>query len=202
MIGYLRGVLLEKKPGGILVDVGGVGYEVQVPLSTYYKLPKPGSEVALLVHTHVREDALALYGFRTAAERELFESLLGVSGIGPRVALNVLSNFAPEEVLAAVKKNNPLALIAPGTGIGRKTAERIVYELRDKAAPLPSAEPTAAAAALSAVAEEGVSALENMGADAKLARKAVQAVLQSSPGTDSFETLMKGALRWLRERKG
>lgn len=200
MIGQLRGTLLEKKPNRILLDVGGVGYEVQVPLSSYYKLPQPGSEVTLLIHTYVREDALMLFGFETAGERELFDSLLGVTGIGPRLALNVLSNFSPDDVFAAVKRNNPAALIARGTGIGRKTAERIVYELRERVA-VEAVREAPAVAAFNAVAEEVVSGLVNMGCERKLAEKAVGEVLESGVSNAEFEPLMKQALRWLREKK-
>jgi len=200
MIGQLRGTLLEKKPNRILLDVSGVGYEVQVPLSTYYKLPTLGSEVRLLIHTYVREDTLMLFGFKTAGERELFESLLGVTGIGPRLALNVLSNFSPEDVFAAVKHNNPPALVARGTGIGRKTAERIVYELRERL-PIEVAAAAPAGVHFNAVAAEVVSGLVNMGCERKLAEQAVGEVLQSGVSSSEFEPLMKQALRWLREKK-
>jgi len=200
MIGQLRGTLLEKKPNRILIDVGGVGYEVQVPLSTYYKLPSPGSEVRLLIHTYVREDTLTLFGFETAPERELFECLLGVTGIGPRLALNVLSNFSPEHVVAAVKRNNPVALVARGTGIGHKTAERIVYALRERI-PVEAAAEAPAGVRFSEVAEEVVSGLVNMGCERKLAEQAVSEVLESGVSKEEFEPLMKQALRWLREKK-
>ncbi len=200
MIGQLRGTLLEKRPNRIVIDVGGVGYAVQVPLSTYYKLPPASSEVTLLIHTYVREDTLTLFGFKTAQERELFTSLLGVTGIGPRLALNVLSNFSPEHVVAAVKRNNPVALVARGTGIGRKTAERIVYALRERV-PVEAAAEAPAGVAFGEVAGEVVSGLVNMGCERKLAEQAVSEVLESGVSSEEFEPLMKQALRWLREKK-
>ncbi|MFQ5778193.1 MAG: Holliday junction branch migration protein RuvA [Terriglobia bacterium] len=207
MIGHLRGTLHFKKPYQIVLDVAGVGYQLRVPYSTS-QLPATGKELALVVHTHVREDALTLYGFKTPAERDTFLKLLTVKTVGPRVALMALAALAPEEIASAVRRNNPLALVVPG--IGRKTAERIVQELHDRFAPLAELEP--ARPALSEAAEEAVSALENMGCEAKLALRAVREVLQSSeqlaasssrakPRDQSFETLMKGALQWLREKR-
>ncbi|MFQ5927565.1 MAG: Holliday junction branch migration protein RuvA [Terriglobia bacterium] len=196
MIGHLRGTLLSKKPYQILLDVGGVGYEVRVPYSTS-QLPPPGKELALLVRTHVREDAITLYGFKSAAERETFERLLTVKNVGPKMALMALAGLSAEEIVSAIRQNNPMALVVPG--IGRKTAERIVQELRESLAA--AAEPVPAAPALSEAAEEAVSALENMGCETKLATRAVRAVLQSSKQSQSFEALMRGALQWLREKR-
>lgn len=211
MIGHLRGTLLSKKPYHIVLEVGGVGYELRVPYSVS-QLPKEGQSLSLVVHTHVREDALTLYGFKTPGEREAFLELLTVKSVGPRIALTALSGLSPQDIRSAVRRNNPLALVIPG--IGPKTAERIVHELRDRLAPAeePAAEPHAPP--LGEAAEEAVSALENMGCDPKLALRAVREVLQSSeqPAAsssraqardplDGFEAIMKAALQWLRERK-
>jgi Holliday junction DNA helicase RuvA len=198
MIGHLRGTLLSKKPYQILLDVGGVGYEVRVPYSTS-QLPAQGKELSLVIHTHVREDALTLYGFKTAAEREMFLQLLTVKNVGPKMALMVLAAVSPADITGAIKRNNPMSLVVPG--IGPKTAERIVQELRTTFVPVELEPAPPAGPPLSEAAEEAVSALENMGCDAKLAERAVREVLQSSKGEMAFDALMKGALQWLRERK-
>ena len=130
MIGHLRGTLLSKKPYQILLDVNGVGYEVRVPYSTS-QLPGQGKELSLVIHTHVREDALALYGFLRADEKRLFERLIAVSGIGPKLAITILSGMPTEQMVAAIRGNDA-ALLTRIPGIGRKTAERMVLELRDK----------------------------------------------------------------------
>lgn len=196
MIGHLRGSLLAKKPYQIVLDVGGVGYQLRVPYSTS-QLPAIGEKLALVVHTHVREDAIILYGFKSPAERDAFYQLLKVKSVGPKLALMALAAHSPADIASAVRRNNPLALVVPG--IGRKTAERIVQELRDTFAA--AAEPEPAGALLTGAAEEAVSALENMGCEAKLAAQAVQAMLQSGTQSDTFEALMKGALQWLREKR-
>jgi len=199
MIGHLRGTLLSKKPYQILLDVNGVGYDVRVPYSTS-QLPGEGREVSLVIHTHVREDALTLYGFKTPAERESFLQLQTVKNVGPKMALMVLAAFTPADIAAAVRRNNPLALVVPG--IGPKTAERVVQELRDQFAPTEAAA-DAPVPLPEGAASEAASALENMGCDPKLAARAVREVLESSPAksTPNFESLMKGALQWLRERR-
>jgi len=211
MIGHLRGTLLSKKPYHIVLEVGGVGYELRVPYSVS-QLPREGQSLALVVHTHVREDAITLYGFKTPGEREAFLELLTVKGVGPKVAITALSGHSPQDIRSAVRRNNPLALVIPG--IGPKTAERIVHELRDRMAAEeePAAEPPAPA--LGEAAEETVSALENMGCEPRLALRAVREVLQSSEQSAAsssragardplvtFEALMKAALQWLREKK-
>ena len=142
MIAFLRGRIFEKHPNRIVVEVGGVGYDVFVPLSTFYGLGDSGSEIALRIHTHVREDALALYGFLTLLEQELFERLIGVSGIGPKVALAVLSGIETPELLRAIERGD-IARLTAIPGIGKKTAERIVLELKDR---LPRARMAAALA--------------------------------------------------------
>src|SRR5207249_2777961 len=142
VIAHLRGRVLEKHPNRIVVDVNGVGYDVAVPLSTFYGLGEPGTETALRVHTHVREDALALYGFATALEQDLFERLIAISGIGPKLALAVLSGIEPLDLMRAIERADVARLTAI-PGVGKKTSERIVLELKDR---LPRAQLAAAAA--------------------------------------------------------
>lgn len=197
MIGNLRGTLLSKKPYQIVLEVGGVGYLLRVPYSSS-QLPATGKELALVVHTHVREDAITLYGFKTARERDTFLALLTVKNVGPKVALMAMAGLTPDEIVSAVRRNNPLALVVPG--IGRKTAERMVKDLRERFAPADAAA-VPGGPALGEAADEAVSALENMGCDLKLANRAVREVLQSSPSDAGFEALMKGALQWLREKR-
>ena len=157
MIAQLRGRLLRKAPQEAVVDVGGVGYRVTIPLSTFYRVGEPGAEVTLLTHTHVREDALALFGFLTAVEQELFERLIAVSGVGPKVAISILSGIeAPE--LAAALRSSDIARLTRIPGVGKKTAERLVVELKDKMQDLPAAE-AAVPASPSAATDDLVSAL-------------------------------------------
>ena len=131
MIAHLRGRLLDKQPNRIILDVNGVGYDLFVPLSTFYNLGEPGAETALRVHTHVREDALALYGFATRLEQELFERLISISGIGPKLALAVLSGLEPAELMGAIERGD-VAQLTGSPGVGKKTAERIVLEMKDR----------------------------------------------------------------------
>src|SRR5437870_12376119 len=146
MIAHLRGRILEKHPNRLVVDVNGVGYDVFVPLSTFYGLGDPGADIALRVHTHVREDALTLYGFATLLEQQLFERLIGVSGIGPKLALAVLSGIEPQELIRAIERGD-LARLTAIPGVGKKTSERIVLELKDR---LPRAHREVAAAGATA----------------------------------------------------
>src|SRR5882672_5723500 len=139
MIAHLSGTLLSKEPNSVIVDVGGVGYEVTIPVSTFYDLEEAGSTVKLRIYTHVREDALQLYGFKTARERELFMRLISVSGIGPKLGITLLSGMSADEMIASIRTNN-LARLTLIPGVGRKTAERLVVELRDKITALSSAE--------------------------------------------------------------
>ena len=134
MISHLRGRLLEKQPNRVIVDVNGVGYDVHVPLSTFYEMTEPGAEIALRVHTHVREDALVLYGFATVLELRIFERLISVSGIGPKLALAVLSGIEPNELVSAIRTAN-VARLTGIPGIGKKTAERLLLELKGKLGP-------------------------------------------------------------------
>src|SRR4029079_8021192 len=139
LIAHLTGKLIQKQPNAVIIDVGGVGYELSVPLSTFYDLGETGSEVSLRAYTYVREDALQLYGFRTDRERKLFLLLTSVSGIGPKLAITVLSGLSAEELIEAIRQNNLVRLVAV-PGIGKKTAERLIVELRDRVAPLASPE--------------------------------------------------------------
>jgi Holliday junction DNA helicase RuvA len=197
MIAYLRGRLLEKHPNRIIVDVQGVGYEAHVPLSTFYEMPEPGGEITLRVHTHVREDVLSLYGFATLLELQLFERLIGVSGIGPKLALAVLSGIEPNELIAAVRHGNVARLTAI-PGVGKKTAERIGLELKDKLAAFLPVEGAASvpASAGESLRTDVLSALINLGYHRPLAERAIDAALKSG-NTSSFEQTLKLALREL-----
>jgi Holliday junction DNA helicase RuvA len=197
MISYLRGRLLEKHPNRVIVDVQGVGYEAHVPLSTFYEMAEPGGEISLRIHTHVREDALLLYGFATLLELQLFERLIGVSGIGPKLALAVLSGIDPRELITAITQGN-IARLTGIPGIGKKTAERIGLELKDKLAALVASEPASAAGAAAAgesLRTDVLSALVNLGYHRPLAERAVDAALRSEQTT--FELTLKQALREL-----
>ena len=196
MIASLRGSILEKHPNRIVVDVNGVGYEVFVPLSTFYGLGEPGSEVALRIHTHVREDALLLYGFATALEQELFERLIGVGGIGPKLALAVLSGIEPTELVRAIERSDVARLTAI-PGVGKKTSERIVLELKDRLSTVQVAVSVAGGtAAALPLRDDLLSALTNLGYHRPLAEKAVDAAIKITPD-GGFELTLKQALREL-----
>lgn len=193
MIGSLRGKLTEKRPNQVLVDVGGVGYLVFVPLSTFAGLPPLHAEASLLIHTHLREDQIALYGFLTAREKHFFELLISASGVGPSLALKILSGMSIEELVPAIRSGN-LAELVRIPGVGKKTAERIVVELRDKLAG--TEVPAASKAATKSQLEEDVaSALENLGYDARSIEKAIEKARSSANG--DFERLLRGALQIL-----
>ena len=164
MIAFLKGRLAEKHPNRVIVDVGGVGYDVQVPLSTFYALGEPGADVALRIHTHVREDALALFGFATPLEIALFERLIAISGIGPRLALAVLSGIEPAELVRAVRGQD-LARLTAIPGVGKKTAERISLEMKHRLTPALEAEAGAAPGppVEDSVSADVLSALLNLG---------------------------------------
>ena len=200
MIGLLRGRLLEKRPNQVILDVGGVGYLVAVPLSTFAALGELHAEVTLLIHTHVREDALALYGFLSAREKHLFELLLGASGVGPTLALKILSGMNVEELVPAIRSGD-LARLTKIPGVGRKTAERMVVELKDKleSVAVESEKPVPASAA---GAEADVkAALINLGYDERVADSAVVEAKRQA-GTSNFETLLRASLTALTEPKG
>jgi Holliday junction DNA helicase RuvA len=198
MIAFLRGRILDKQPNLLIVDVQGVGYHVTVPLSTFYDAGEPGAEVSLRIYTHVREDALQLYGFLTTLEQQIFERLIAISGIGPKLAVSVLSGIEPGELVAAIHRGD-LARLTGIPGVGRKTAERMVLELKDRLAQL--AVPAGASASTPSSPGERLrvdllSALQNLGYHRPLAEKAVDATL-SSASAPSFEQALKAALREL-----
>jgi len=188
MIAHLRGKLISKHPNQAVVEAAGVGYEVNITIPTFSGLPGLGSEVGLFVHTHVREDALALFGFLRAEEKQLFERLLSVSGIGPKLAITILSGMAADAMVSAIKGNNVAALTRI-PGIGKKTAERMVLELRDKLDSFGATEPVAAS---SPVEDDVISALMNLGYQRILVEKAM-ARLEKTPG-ESFDGLFRRAL--------
>jgi holliday junction DNA helicase RuvA len=192
MIGLLRGRLLEKRPNQVILDVGGVGYLVFVPLSTFASLGELHGEVTLLIHTHVREDALTLYGFLSQREKHLFEVLLGASGVGPTLALKILSGMNVDELIPAIRTGDVMRLTKI-PGVGRKTAERMVVELKDKleAVAVEAAKPTPASAA--GVEADVKSALINLGYDERAADSAV-AEAKREAGTTNFEKLLRVTL--------
>jgi Holliday junction DNA helicase RuvA len=196
VIAHLRGTILAKQPNRVVVDVGGVGYDVAVPLSTFYGLAEPGGEVALRVHTHVREDAISLFGFATALELDLFERLIGISGIGPKVGLAVLSGIEPAELISAIERGD-LARLTAIPGVGKKTSERIVLELKDRLPKAHAAPVAAAAAGAPPLRDDLVSALINLGYHRPLAEKAVEAAVQAAGRDAGFERTLKQALREL-----
>lgn len=202
MIGYLEGVLREKSPTQVLVDVNGVGYALEVPLSTFERLPDEGKTVALRVHTHVRAEAIQLFGFQTAREKALFELLIRTNGVGPRLAQAILSGLAPEDLVQAVRDGDAAALRA-APGVGQKTAERIVIELRDRVADVLGATgdgagsrrpaPRPGGSALEAV----ISALINLGTPAARAERAAEEARDALGAEAALEDLVRAALRRL-----
>jgi holliday junction DNA helicase RuvA len=200
MIASLRGTLSAKAPGRLVVDVAGIGYDVQVPLSTFYVLGEPGTPVSLRIHTHVREDVIALYGFATALEQDLFERLIAISGVGPKLALAVLSGIEPAELITAVRLQDVARLTAI-PGIGKKTAERIGLELKDR---LPALLQPVGQVPVQTPGDQQrtdlLSALVNLGYQRPLAEKAIDKVLQASAGA-SFEQVLKDTLRALMKTR-
>jgi Holliday junction DNA helicase RuvA len=203
MIAHLSGTLLAKHATTVILDVGGVGYEVTIPLSTFYDLEDVGANVALRIYTHVREEALQLFGFKTARERELFMRLISVSGIGPKLGITMLSGMSADEIIASIRTNN-LARLTSIPGVGRKTAERLVIELRDKIAALSSpaleeefgAKAGASPSTEDAVREDALSALLNLEYPKASAEKAITAAMQEG-GDLSVEIILRRALRLL-----
>lgn len=200
MIAFLAGKLLEKEANTLIVDVGGVGYEVTIPLSTFYELGETGADVALRIYTYVREDTLQLYGFKTLRERELFLHLIGVSGIGPKSAITALSGMSADEIIAAIRTNN-LARLNSIPGVGKKTAERLVIELRDKVAKLAGVageEIRAEGASIGgdSIYDDAISALVNLGYQKAAAEKALKQAMQE--GTEiSVQKLLRRSLQIL-----
>ncbi len=199
MIGYLRGQLLQKKPNALLVDVHGIGYEVFIPLTSFYELPAEGNEVSLKIHTHVREDALTLFGFHTQREKDLFLRLLSISGVGPKLAITILSGAQVEELAQAIAEGNLTRLTAI-PGVGRKTAERLVLELKAHMTPflLPEqVEASRQSGAPSPLEEDILSALVNLGYPRPSAEKALAVVLRSAECERTFEEVLRNTLRRL-----
>jgi len=199
MIALLRGTLIEKHPNQAIVEAGGVGYDVSIPVSTFTRLPDPGTEIRLRIHTHVREDALALFGFLTRDEKLLFERLISISGIGPKLAITVLSGLAVADLIAAIRGGEVERLVRI-PGVGKKTAERIILELREK---LPAAASEATAATgpggrtgLTALDQDVLSALINLGCAAAAAETAVRKA--KAEGAAEFERLFRRALELVR----
>ena len=195
MIAQLRGTLEDKRPNQVLVDVGGVGYLVHIPLSTFYALGDLHSGVTLLIYTHVREDSLSLYGFLTAREKHLFELLISASGVGPVLALKILSGMSVDDLVPAVRAGD-LARLTRIPGVGRKTAERMIVELRDKLESVEIAEDARQPAAATGAAGDVVSALLNLGYERRAAEQAVERAGKNGAG-ESFEALLRGALKQL-----
>ena len=201
MIAQLTGKLLEKQPNSVIIDVGGVGYDVTIPLSTFYELGEPGIEVTLKIHTHVREDALQLFGFWTGREKELFLKLTSVSGVGPKLGITMLSGMAAVELINAITSND-LARLTSIPGVGRKTAERVVVELRDKlsAIALEAREVDRASREVTsgdaAVRDDTISALMALGYPKAIAERAVSFAVREE-GDRTIEAVLKRALRRL-----
>jgi holliday junction DNA helicase RuvA len=189
VIAHLRGKLAQKDPARLVVDVNGVGYEVFIPLTTYTSLPDTGSEVSIDIHTHVREDMIALYGFSTRRERTIFEKLMTISGIGPKLAVTILSGGSVEDLVAAIKRGD-LARLTAIPGVGRKTGERIILELKDKLLDFVEAEPK------SSVEVDVLSALENLGYNRAIAEGALRRAMNGDR-EPPFDVLFKRSLHIL-----
>lgn len=198
MIAHLAGTLLEKHPNLAVVDVHGVGYEVTIPVSAYSSLPELGAEVRFYIHTHVREDALALFGFLSASDKALFEKLITVSGIGPKLAVTALGGLAAPELAAAIR-NGAIEQLVRIPGVGKKTAERMVLELRDKLdlAGLPPRAEAAPKSVFDANEEDVISALMNFGAARPAAETAVTKA-RSTSESNAFDALFRRALKLVR----
>jgi len=199
MIAQLRGTLLEKHPNQVIVDAGGVGYDVHIPVSTFTALGEEGATVTLRIYTHVREDALVLFGFLTAEEKAIFEKLISVSGIGPKLAITVLSGLATPDLVAAVRGGDVPRLVRI-PGIGKKTAERIVLELKDKMAAMSASEGKSAipsAPPVNAMDQDVLSALVNLGCSASAAEEAIRKAHEKKV-EERFEPLFRAALALVR----
>jgi holliday junction DNA helicase RuvA len=191
MIAHLRGKLLAKQPNQVILEAAGVGYDVTITVPTFAALPQIGTELALHIHTYVREDVLALYGFIRPEEKHLFEKLISVTGIGPKLAVTILSGMPSDEMVAAIRGND-IVRLTKIPGIGKKTAERMVLELRDKLPP-DGAEALIAIPTLTAIEEDVLSALVNLGYQRAVAEKAVSAVAKDGKA-GAFENLFREAL--------
>jgi Holliday junction DNA helicase RuvA len=204
MIAHLTGRLLNRNTKSVIIDAGGIGYEVFVPLSTFYGLPKEEERISLHIHTHVREDAILLYGFQTQLEKDLFLMLISVSGIGPKLGVNILSGIGPEELLDAISRGDAMRLQSI-PGVGKKTAERITLELRERAARTHSERPPLESrqnieTAEAHMMDDALSALVNLGYPPKAAKQAVDRA-KSTVRETSLEAWIKEALRHLFQKK-
>ncbi len=199
MIAYLKGSVISKETASIIIDAGGIGYEVLVPLSTFYQLPDETEKVALHIYTHVREDMLALYGFYTKAEKDIFKMLISVSGIGPKLAVNILSGIGPQELLEAIARADSVR-VQTIPGVGKKTAERIVLELKDRALKLLGQKETVVtelqAGKDESMMDDAMSALLNLGYTAKAAKLALEKAFSRIP-EKTLENLIRESLRIL-----
>ena len=199
MIARISGILIQKSVTHCVVDVHGTGYRIIVPLSTFYELPKEDQPVVLHVHTHVREDAISLYGFHTREEREVFQMMISVSGIGPKLAVNILSGIAAGELVRAVTEED-LKRLTGIPGVGKKTAERMILELKDKAAKLVRDDITVCTVGVKTgdqVKEDALSALVNLGYKGSAVKDVVDGIMRKAPETPSLDQLLKQALRTL-----
>jgi len=199
MIAHLSGKLLEKQANTVIVDVGGVGYEVTIPLSTFYEIGEPGTDIELRIYTHVREDAIQLFGFKTTRERDLYLKLISVQGIGAKSGVTMLSGMSADEIVSAIRSND-LGRLTAIPGVGRKTAERLVIELRDKVGDLAAAAAASSIASdelpADAVFDDALSALVNLGYQRAAAERALKQVTQE--GADmSVQKLLRRSLQVL-----
>lgn len=198
MIAHLRGQILAKSPNAVVIDCHGVGYELAISVATYTELGEPGTDGRLHVHTHVREDALLLFGFATLDEKRLFEKLLTISGIGPKLAITVLSGISADRLITAIRGGDH-ATLTKIPGIGKKTAERVVLELKDKLDDMAAALSTQSATpSLGAVAEDVLSALVNLGYPRPIAQKAVETAAKDAAVASDFEKLFRAAMSAVR----
>jgi holliday junction DNA helicase RuvA len=201
MIAHLTGTLLNKDPQSVIIDVAGVGYQAFIPLSTFYRLPEEATTVSLFIYTHVREDALQLFGFKTELERKMFLLLISVSGIGPRLALNILSGIGLEDLLGAIVTADP-ERIAAVPGVGKKTSQRITLELKDKASQLSEGIDVQPRERFEVkdkeIFDDALSALSNLGYPIKSAKKVLEDLLRRDVNID-LEMLLKDALRALAQ---
>jgi Holliday junction DNA helicase RuvA len=194
MIAHLRGKLLAKHPNQAIVEAGGVGYDVTISVPTFSALPSEGAEVSLVIYTHVREDQIALFGFSEAIEKKLFEKLIAVSGIGPKLAITVLSGLPADKLVAAIRGGDH-ATLTRIPGIGKKTAERVVLELKDK---LDEMGAGPAATSVGAVGDDVLSAMVNLGYPRPTAQKAIESAMEKAEGAEDFEQLFRAAIAAIR----
>lgn len=193
MIAHLRGRLFAKHPNQAIVEAGGVGYDVTISVPTFSALPAEGAEVSLIIYTHVREDQIALFGFSEAIEKKLFEKLIAVSGIGPKLAITVLSGLPADRLVAAIRGSDH-ATLTRIPGIGKKTAERVVLELKDKLDEM-GAGPVAS---VGSIGDDVLSAMVNLGYPRAAAQKAIESALEKAAGSEDFELLFRAAIAAIR----